>query len=65
MWAGDYAFYSDASLTADYLMKPGDDTVQNYLVDFKGPADERYVYRRYFRGRYGSHHGTVTFRDRL
>jgi hypothetical protein len=61
MWAGDYSFYEDASVTDEYVMLPGDDKLQNYLVDFKGPTDERYYYRRYFRGRYGSHHGTVNF----
>jgi len=61
MWAGDYSFYEDPSVTDAYVVLPGDDELQNYLVDFKGPTDERYYYRRYFRGRYGSHHGTVTF----
>ena len=61
MWAHDYSFYNDASVTDDYVVLAGGEKLQNYLVDFKGPTDERYYYRRYFRGRYGSHHGTVTF----
>jgi hypothetical protein len=31
------------------------------LVDFESPTEEPHYYRRYFRGRYGSHHGTVAF----
>ena len=61
MWAGDYSFYEDPSVTDDYVVAAGGEKLENYLVDFKGPTDERYYYRRYFRGRYGSHHGTVTF----
>jgi hypothetical protein len=61
MWAGDYSFYEDAALTADYEVEAGGERLQNYRVDFEGPTDERYYYRRYFRGRYGSHHGTVNF----
>jgi hypothetical protein len=61
MWAGDYSFYEDTSLTGEYVVLAGDEKLQNYLVDFQGPTEERYYYRRYFRGRYGSHHGTVTF----
>ncbi|MDD9943208.1 MAG: hypothetical protein OXU20_19365 [Myxococcales bacterium] len=61
MWAGDYSFYEDTSLTEDYILDPGEDTLQNYLVDFRGPTEERYFYRRNFRGRYGSHHGAAAF----
>jgi hypothetical protein len=61
MWAGDYSFYEDSALTEDYIVLAGDEKLQNYLVDFQGPTEERYYYRRYFRGRYGSHHGTVVF----
>jgi len=61
MWAGDYSFYEDASVTDEYVVLPDDEKLENYHVDFKVPTDERYYYRRYFRGRYGSHHGTVTF----
>jgi hypothetical protein len=61
MWAGEYSFYEDEELTAPYVVPSGGETLQNYDIDFKGPSDEHYYYRRYFRGRYGSHHGTATF----
>jgi hypothetical protein len=61
MWAGDYSFYEDSAKTDDYIVAAGDEKLQNYRLDFKAPSEERYYYRRYFRGRYGSHHGTVTF----
>lgn len=61
MWARDYSFYQDASVTDPYVVLPGDEKLENYLIDFEGPTDERYYYRRYFRGRFGSHHGTATF----
>lgn len=61
MWAGDYSFYEDAAVTGPYVVEAGGETLQNYLADFDGPSEERYYYRRYFRGRYGSHHGTSNF----
>ena len=61
MWAGDYSFYQDASVTDPYVVKSGDEKLENYLIDFEGPTEEKYYYRRYFRGRFGSHHGTATF----
>jgi hypothetical protein len=61
MWAGDYSVYEDAKVTDPYVVQAGGESLQNYLVEFEGPTDERYYYRRYFRGRYGSHHGTVSF----
>jgi len=61
MWAGDYSVYQDASATEPYVVMSGDEKLENYLIDFKGPTDEKYYYRRYFRGRFGSHHGTAIF----
>lgn len=48
-------------LTAPFELMPGAETVQNYHTPVDAPADERYFYRRQFRGRYGSHHGTIYF----
>jgi hypothetical protein len=62
MWAGDYSVYADAEVTKDYEVPAGGEALQNYLIDFQGgPTDEHYYYRRNFRGRYGSHHGTASF----
>jgi hypothetical protein len=61
MWAADYSFYEDPALTAEYELLPGDEELQNYLADFEAPSDERYYYRRHFRGRGGSHHSAASF----
>jgi hypothetical protein len=61
MWAADYSFYDDPAVTAEYELLPGGEALQNYLVDFDVPGEERYYYRRYFRGRGGSHHGAASF----
>jgi hypothetical protein len=61
MWGGDYSSYRDSVLTGPFEIMAGDETVQNYHTMVDAPADERYFYRRQFRGRYGSHHGTIYF----
>ena len=61
MWAGDFSFYDDPTVTAPYELGPGDETVQNYNAVIVGVTSGRFFYRRQFRGRYGSHHGMVRF----
>ena len=61
MWAGDFSFYDDPTVTAPYELGPGEETVQNYNAVIVGVTSGRFFYRRQFRGRYGSHHGMVRF----
>ena len=61
LWAGDYSLYRDPEVTGPYELPAGGEIVQNYDAAFEGPAEQRYFYRRQFRGRYGSHHGTADF----
>jgi len=61
MWAGDFSFYRDPAVTGPYELAPATETVQNYNAVLVGPTDDRFFYRRQFRGRYGSHHGMVRF----
>jgi hypothetical protein len=61
MWAGDFSFYDDPAVTAAYEVAPGAETVQNYDAVIAAAIDNRFFYRRQFRGRYGSHHGMVRF----
>lgn len=61
MWAGDYSFYADPAVTAEYELPAGSETSQNYDVAVEVPSGERYYYRRHFRARYGSHHGRAAW----